>query len=111
MDKEAIRKSEIAAMSRKELNAHAYLCEQEQEEYVREIESLRAEIQGWRERTEQSERQWDEAWHLSQTKIVDLSRERDEAQDVIKSLRLTINAIKCNNDAPNQYTAQGDDKA
>lgn len=37
------RKNEISAMSRKELNAHAFLLEQEQERYEIEIKQLREE--------------------------------------------------------------------
>ena len=46
------RKAEIAAMPRKELNAHALLCEQEQVEYEKEIAKLKEERELWENRAE-----------------------------------------------------------
>jgi uncharacterized protein with PhoU and TrkA domain len=38
------RKREIAEMARRDLNAHAWLCEQEQEEYATEVLSLQQQV-------------------------------------------------------------------
>jgi hypothetical protein len=48
-EREITRKAQIAIMPRQELNAHAYLLEQEQEEYETELAKLRSELDRERE--------------------------------------------------------------
>lgn len=64
-EREITRKAQLAIMPRQELNAHAYLLEQEQEEYEAELAKLRAELDREREKNqklceemERSERFW-----------------------------------------------------
>lgn len=124
VNKDEIRKLEIAAMSRKELNAHAFLCEKEQEEYAveiaakdKEIESLRAELYKHRnaaelaltgQRAAERERDdWSEAYERSYRLGVNQSVKIGEHLRTIEELRQQNAAYRECLDQVMRVTADG----
>jgi len=59
-ERESTRKAQIAIMPRQELNAHAYLLEQEQEEYETELAKLRSELDREREENQKLREELDQ---------------------------------------------------
>lgn len=87
------RKLEIAAMSRKELNAHAFLCEQEQEEYEAQVNAQQtiisqqsAEIErmkrGFKRILKTPQGEWEITSGEGQVECLNIAREFVEAESI-----------------------------